>query len=40
MPEYPFVPESTTTVYYPKSKRKVVLDHSGKVFDDSAKDNK
>jgi hypothetical protein len=36
------VPESETTIYYPKSKRTVKLNHKGQVISDSAtsKDNK
>jgi hypothetical protein len=30
-----YVPESTTTIEYPRSKRKVVLDHTGKVISDT-----
>ena len=35
---YPFIPESTTTVYYPKSKRKVVLNHKGEIIEDTRDD--
>ena len=39
---YPTIPESTTTVYYSKSKRKVVLNHRGEIISDTDnyKDNK
>jgi hypothetical protein len=40
MPQYPYVVESETTIEYPKSKRKIVLDNTGRVVSDSAKDNK
>ena len=40
MSNYPFVPESTTVIEYPRSKRKIVLDHTGKVISDSAIANK
>ena len=35
MPQYSYVPESKTEIYYPRSKRKVILDHTGKVISDS-----
>ena len=35
---YPYVPESKTEIYYPKSKRRVVIDHTGKVISDSNND--
>ena len=35
-----FVPESTTVIEYPRSKRKVVIDHHGNVISDTAKDKK
>jgi len=38
MPEYPYVPEGTTTIEYPRSKRKVVLNNKGEVISDSAKE--
>jgi hypothetical protein len=33
------IPTSETTIYYPKSKRKVVIDHTGRVISDSNKDS-
>jgi hypothetical protein len=38
MSNYPYVPESKTEIYYPRSKRRVVIDHTGKVLSDSAKE--
>jgi hypothetical protein len=32
MPQYPNVPESKTEIFYPKSKRRIVLDTTGKLF--------
>ena len=40
MPQYQYVPESETTIFYPKSKRKIVLNNKGQVISDSAKENK
>jgi hypothetical protein len=40
MPQYPFIPEWTTVIEYPKSKRKVILNHKGEVISDSAKENR
>jgi hypothetical protein len=34
---YTYIPDSTTEVYYPKSKRKVKLDSKGNVISDTAK---
>lgn len=40
MPQhYPYVPESKTEIYYPRSKRKIVLDARGNVISDTAKDD-
>lgn len=32
---YTYIPESETTVYYPKSKRKVKLDSKGNIIEDT-----
>jgi hypothetical protein len=41
MSKYPYVPESETVVEYPKSKRRIVFDHTGKVVSDTkVKDDK
>ena len=32
---YPYVPESITVIEYPKSKRRIVFDHTGKVISDT-----
>jgi hypothetical protein len=37
---YPFVPESTTEVYWPKSKKKKVIDSKGNIISDTAKGEK
>jgi hypothetical protein len=34
------VPESTTEVYYPKSKRRVKLNHRGEIIEDTREDDK
>jgi hypothetical protein len=34
---YRYVPESETTIYYPKSKRKVVLNYKGEIIKDTGK---
>jgi hypothetical protein len=34
------VPESTTEVYYPKSKRRIIFDHSGKIVSDKKEKEK
>ena len=38
MSNYKYVPESTTVIEYPRSKRRIVLDTRGNVVSDSAKD--
>jgi hypothetical protein len=35
MSNRPYVPESTTEVYYPKSKRKIILNNKGEVISDT-----
>lgn len=40
MPNYPYVVESETTIFYPRSKRKIVLNNKNEVISDSAKDTK
>jgi hypothetical protein len=35
MSNYPYVPESTTVIEYPKSKRRIVFNHKGQVVSDT-----
>ena len=37
---YRYIPESETTVEYPKSKRKKVIDSKGNIISDTAKEEK
>jgi hypothetical protein len=40
MPDCPFIPESTTVIEYPVSKRRIVFNHKGEVVSDTKEKEK